>query len=207
MNIGTNIKYLRQKNKLTQEQLAMSLGVSYQAVSKWETNANTPDISLLPRIASLFGVSSDMLFSEDIPDCAQNSLKIENDDVLRIVQMRGSQILKVTPVFSEDVPPIEIVFPRDCNDRTQYFKVEVMGNMIVDGSINGDVVCHQSIQCGTINGDVKSDGNIKVNVINSMGKVTCQNIVDCYKLECAGIECGGTVNSANLTCNQIVYKK
>ena len=63
MNIGNNIKQLRQQKKLTQEQVAEKLGVSYQAVSKWENNANTPDITLLPKIAELFGISIDALFS------------------------------------------------------------------------------------------------------------------------------------------------
>lgn len=66
MQIGNNIKFLRQKNNYTQEQLAERLGVSYQAVSKWETNSNTPDISLLHQIASLFNVSIDALFSDNI---------------------------------------------------------------------------------------------------------------------------------------------
>ena len=51
MNIGSNIKQLRQRMNLTQEQVANKLGVSYQAVSKWEVGANTPDIALLPDIA------------------------------------------------------------------------------------------------------------------------------------------------------------
>ncbi len=57
MNIGDNIKYLRTAAGLTQEQLANSLGVSFQAISKWETNSNMPDIQLLPQIAQLFGIS------------------------------------------------------------------------------------------------------------------------------------------------------
>lgn len=69
MKIGNNIKFLRHKNGITQEQLAEHLSVSYQAVSKWETNSNTPDISLLPKIAAFFNVSIDMLFSENISVC------------------------------------------------------------------------------------------------------------------------------------------
>ena len=68
MNIGNNIKKLRQQNNLTQDQVAEKLGVSYQAVSKWENNANTPEIALLPAIAELFGVSIDALFSNNIMD-------------------------------------------------------------------------------------------------------------------------------------------
>lgn len=206
MKIGNNIKFLRHKNGITQEQLAEHLSVSYQAVSKWETNSNTPDISLLPKIAAFFNVSIDMLFSENISVCQGDFQEIKDDDVIRIVQMRGRQILKVTSNFSDN-PPIEIAFPHNCNDKTQYFKVEVFGHVISDGSINGDVICHQSLQCSIINGDIQSNGNIKANEINSSGKLTCNNILDCYNLQCDNIECAGSVNSSNLTCNQIIYKK
>ena len=207
MKLGNNIKFLRQKSQYTQKQLAQRLGVSYQAVSKWETNSNTPDISLLPQIAALFDVSIDTLFSDDISAYQEAFQEVKDDDVIRIVQMKGKQVLKVTPTISQDNLPIEIVFPRDCNDRTQYFKVEIYGHVISDGSINGDVVCHKSIQCSAINGDIQSAGDIRVNEVHSIGKLVCNNVLDCYNLQCANIECAGNVNSANLTCNQIVYRK
>lgn len=207
MNIGNNIKYLRQQKNFTQEQIAERLGVSYQAVSKWENNANTPDIALLPGIASLFGVPIDVLFSENVTAFSDDFSFMKDDDVIRIVQMKGSKVIKVTPSFSPDVRPIEIVFPHDCNDRTQYFKVEVYGHIVSDSSINGDVVCHQSILCSQINGDVKTSGNIKVNELSSLGNIVCNNITDCYKLETKNIECSGNINSQNLTCSQITYKK
>lgn len=206
MNIGNNIKLLRQKNNLTQDQVANKLGVSYQAVSKWEVGANTPDIALLPEIAGLFGVTVDSLFSDDINEFSEALSLAKDDDVIRIVQMRGRKVIKVTTSISPDTPPIEIAFPHNCNDRTQYFKVEVYGHIVSDGSINGDVVCHQTIQCDDINGDVRSDGDINANGINC-GKIVCNAISDCYRLEAKSIECSGSVNSANLTCGQITYMK
>ena len=62
MDIGNKIKQLRHKSGLTQEQLASRLGVSAQAVSKWETDVTMPDITLLPMIATEFGISIDELF-------------------------------------------------------------------------------------------------------------------------------------------------
>lgn len=62
MNIGTKIKELRKQRGITQEQLANSIGISFQAVSKWENNLALPDISLAPILASYFGVSMDTLF-------------------------------------------------------------------------------------------------------------------------------------------------
>lgn len=205
MNIGNSIKQLRQQKNLTQDQVAKILGVSYQAVSKWETGANTPDIALLPEIANLFGVSIDALFSNNFMDYSDIQSFVKDDDVIRVVQMRGTKVLRVSSAFSPDEPPIQIAFPHDCNDRTQYFKVEVFGHILADGSINGDVICYQTVTSSTINGDVKSDGNIEVKELNSQ-KVICHNITDCYKLQASKIECSGTVNSVNLTCSQITYK-
>lgn len=59
--IGSRIKYHRKRLGLTQEQLAQRLGVSAQAVSKWENNLSCPDISILPMMSELFGVSIDEL--------------------------------------------------------------------------------------------------------------------------------------------------
>ena len=55
------LQSLRKDKKVTQEQLAEHLGVSAQAVSKWE-NGNYPDSDLLPKIADFFGVSIDYLY-------------------------------------------------------------------------------------------------------------------------------------------------
>ena len=64
-NFSDNFKSMRKQRGLTQEQIAETLGVSCQAVSKWETNSSYPDISLLPIIADYFGVSVDCLIGHD----------------------------------------------------------------------------------------------------------------------------------------------
>ncbi len=65
-DLGTKLKTLRKKYDLTQEQLAERLGVSYQAVSKWETNAAVPDISMFPILANFYQVTTDELLGVDI---------------------------------------------------------------------------------------------------------------------------------------------
>ena len=64
-NFSDNFRALRKQRNLTQEQIAEMLGVSCQAVSKWETSSSYPDISLLPIIADYFGVSVDYLIGHD----------------------------------------------------------------------------------------------------------------------------------------------
>lgn len=61
MSFGQTIKTLRKKANMTQEKLAELLSISPQAVSRWETEAAMPDISLLPPLANLFGVTTDHL--------------------------------------------------------------------------------------------------------------------------------------------------
>ncbi len=62
MKIGNKIRELRKLRGITQEQLAESIGISFQAVSKWENNIALPDITLAPVLANYFGVSMDELF-------------------------------------------------------------------------------------------------------------------------------------------------
>ena len=64
-HFGDRLKKLRHNRNITQDALAEYLGISYQAVSKWENNAGYPDISLLPAIAGFFGVSADYLLGID----------------------------------------------------------------------------------------------------------------------------------------------
>jgi len=62
MELGKKIKQLRFRARLTQEQLAEKLGIGAQSVSKWENAVAMPDITLLPLLAEIFGVSIDELF-------------------------------------------------------------------------------------------------------------------------------------------------
>lgn len=76
--MGQIIKDLRKKNGFTQEELAERLGVTYQAVSKWENGTGMPDISQVVPLASIFKVSTDVLFG--IADTT------ENEEARKIVQ-------------------------------------------------------------------------------------------------------------------------
>lgn len=84
-NMGEVIRRLRKERDLTQEELAEQIGVTSQAVSKWENNTGLPDISQVVPLANFFGVSTDTLFdfcSEDkereIKDYEERSLKLRN---------------------------------------------------------------------------------------------------------------------------------
>lgn len=79
MTIGEKIRALRREQGVTQEQLAESLNISYQAVSKWENNTAMPDISLVIPIASFFGVTTDTLFDLDGRSQEEEIRRIEKE--------------------------------------------------------------------------------------------------------------------------------
>ncbi|MBQ4590626.1 MAG: helix-turn-helix transcriptional regulator [Clostridia bacterium] len=61
LKLAENLRKLRLEKGLTQEQLSEKMGVSYQAVSRWETGATYPDIEMLPALADLFDISLEKL--------------------------------------------------------------------------------------------------------------------------------------------------
>ncbi len=107
-NLGAKIRELRKLKDISQEVLAEALSVSFQAVSKWETGATLPDVTLIPAIAAFFGVSTDELFDYDrlkteakIEEIVTKAAEIRNDrpeDAEKIVreglkQFPGNDIL------------------------------------------------------------------------------------------------------------------
>jgi len=79
MNIGANIKRLRNEKNITQEQLAAAMNVSCAAVSKWERGETYPDITLLQPLAYFFEVTLDDLMGYD-----QGKIKTEIDEVINL---------------------------------------------------------------------------------------------------------------------------
>ena len=76
IKLGEKIRNLRKQKNVSQEVLAQVLGVSFQAVSKWETGATMPDVALIPAIASFFGVSTDELFDFNLLEQEQKIMKL-----------------------------------------------------------------------------------------------------------------------------------
>ena len=88
--VGNQIKLLRKAKGVTQEEMGTTLGISYQAVSKWENNTALPDVQMIPKIAEYFGVTTDELFGYKL-----NALTNKE----RLIQfMKNNRILSVRPV-------------------------------------------------------------------------------------------------------------
>lgn len=71
MKLNEKIHYYRKAAKLSQEELAEAVGVSRQAVSKWELGESTPEVDKLLALAGTFGVTTDELLSDSDPRPAQ----------------------------------------------------------------------------------------------------------------------------------------
>lgn len=93
--LNENIAFFRKKRGITQEELANALGVTNQAVSKWESGKCAPDIQLLPDIAEYFNISIDELFgrsvNSDIPTKIQSPKETSSnlDTAINIASKKG----------------------------------------------------------------------------------------------------------------------
>lgn len=72
MNFSDNLKKIRKENNLSQEQLAEMLGVSRQAVSKWESNLAYPEMDKMIQIAKKFNLNIDDLINQDVSEVNNN---------------------------------------------------------------------------------------------------------------------------------------
>ena len=113
LRIAENIKRLRQDSQLTQAQLAERLGVSYQAVSRWENETTYPDIELLPSIAALFGVTVDFLLGSTAEN--QNESRRRGWDKLKTMTDPGERVSHLR-MMHRDFPEDWYLFLELCNE-------------------------------------------------------------------------------------------
>ncbi len=85
--LGKRIAENRKRMKLTQDQLAEKLGITAQAVSKWENDQSCPDIWVLPKLAEIFGISTDELLGHNAP-------KTHEAEVVEEIESEGIHLQK-----------------------------------------------------------------------------------------------------------------
>lgn len=99
MTLGEKLSEKRRLKNMTQDDVAEKLGVTPQAVSKWENDASCPDISLLPTLASLYETTIDELLSKEAAPAVTfvppEKRKNFNDMVFRILVQDGGDKVKV----------------------------------------------------------------------------------------------------------------
>lgn len=157
--IGTRIAQLRKEKQMKQDDLAQLLGVSPQAVSKWENDQTCPDISLLPGLAKALGVTVDELLSgkQEIVPAAQvlppEQRKDIKDMMMRIVvdSADGDKVRVNMPIALLQVAlDIGMSMPQvsgndalkgiDLAQILELVKQGVVGDLVEVESADGDVV-------------------------------------------------------------------
>jgi len=92
LNIGTKIRELRRRDERTQDHLAEALGITAQAVSRWESGGSYPDMEMIPAIANYFHVSIDELFGYH--DEREENIKSILDTADRILAKQGFTMIQ-----------------------------------------------------------------------------------------------------------------
>ena len=97
-NVGRNIAELRRRCNMTQMELADKMGISFQAVSNWERGNSMPDISKLPELAEVFGVTIDQLLGE-CSEIVESAVKGDIKTYLENNEVTTEEIRKVAPIL------------------------------------------------------------------------------------------------------------
>ena len=168
-DLPANIKKHRTEICLTQEGLAGKLGVTFQAVSKWETGGSYPDIQYLPELADIFECSIDELF-RGRTDSSEITLPWSDDGMLRGVIFKGSEILDFTDP-ENDPRILEIDVKKDAKGIECGFEVIINGDLYGDCRSCGNITVNDSV-----NGNCRADKNITVSCNINGGCISGGNI-------------------------------
>ena len=99
INLAEQLKALRKEKNISQEKLATYLGISYQAISKWENGNAYPDIQLLPDIARFFGITIDELLQVEKLD--EQALFNEYVSKAEMLFRNGQDMEKILSLWKE----------------------------------------------------------------------------------------------------------
>ena len=195
MSLNERIYNLRREREWTQEQLAQKLGLSNQAVSKWENAQACPDIALLPTLADLFGVSIDSLFGREnglMPVPAQGEpgaqeMPWEDDGAFHVAVFRGRKLLSDKQI-------------KELSGKRE------LGYIRYEGEAR-DVYCALNLECGDVSGDVQAGGGVTCGDVGGDvqgGGVTCNDVGG--DVHGGGVTCGdvgGDVHGGGVTCDDV----
>ena len=158
MTIGKRIAALRKEKGLTQEELAQHMGVSGQAVSKWENDQTCPDISALPKLARLLGVTVDELLEGKeetpavrvLPPAERKDLKdmmlrviVDSADGDRVRVNLPMALVEVAVEIGMEMPQIngqDALKGVDLNKVLRLVREGLVGNLVEVDSADGDKV-------------------------------------------------------------------
>ena len=220
LRMGATIARRRKENGLTQEALANRLGVTNQAVSKWEGDVCCPDIQLLPALADALGLSLDALFGREAPEPPKEErpaeeVKVEtapigiveklpwaDDDSLHAVLYQGHRLLQ-----SERVPERSgsgllhlLAGRRDAQQVVLRFTGtarDIYSDFAVhcEGDVSGSVQAGDGVTCGDVEGSVHAGDGVQCERVG--GNISAGDGVTCGDV-------GGSVRAGDsVTCGSV----
>ena len=200
MTMGNTISFYRKQKNMTQEALAQQLGVTNQAVSKWESDQCCPDLFLLPRLADLFEISMDELFGrppkaqQEVVRTVVGRLPWNDDDTVRAVLFVGQTLVGCEKMGQPSDPlpmskEITFVYEGEALNVESAFSVQC-------GDVEGDVQAGGSVNCRDVEGDIRAGGSITCGAIegdaSAGGGLSCAGSID------GDVEAGGSVSCADV---------
>lgn len=219
-----NVRNLRKSLGMSQEDLADKLGISAQAVSKWECGMSYPDIEMLVTLADVFGVTVDSLLrgtavrTDTLPDVGAG---LPDDGKLRVVQFIGQKMLSVNNIDPENIIPLYIDNEM-LGDAA--LNVEIWGSAEIKGDVNGNVTTNApsvmgnnislrnvsaNISCGDVGGDVHTGaghidcGDVNGSIRTNAGQIKCGDVGGDVNAGAGTINCGDISGSAHTNVGAI----
>lgn len=215
---GQRIAALRKDRGMTQEVLAKKLGVTNQAVSKWESDQCCPDIMQLPALADIFEISLDALFGRTEPTPPQPEpvvaeLPWEDNDDLHAVCFVGHRLVRYQDIPAPGGKRVRfsfscLGFDKSLGWSNEPVQLHFSGNVgsiysdfavyCADTAVGGSVQAGDSVTCGDVGGDVSAgDG---VTCANVQGDVHAGDSVNCAEVR-GNVSAGDSVNCVSVGGN------
>lgn len=206
--MGAIIMRLRKEKGFTQEQLANELGISYQAVSKWETGNSCPDIAALPLLADLFGVSIDTLFGHPGAEAsaapepeAAAALPWPDDGGFYAVLYHGHELIGSQ---NEARRVFRFEYEGPAQNVSCSFDLEITGDVCGDAAAGGD------LNCGAVYGSVQAGGDVTCDQVSGNvragGDVTCDDVTGSVTaggdVTCDDVD-GSVTAGGDVSCDEI----
>ena len=220
LRMGARIARYRKEKGLTQEALAHRLGVTNQAVSKWEGDVCCPDIQLLPALADALGLSLDALFGRETPEPPKEERPAEDvkeetapigiveklpwadDDSLHAVLYQGHRLLQ-----SENIPERSgsgllhlLAGRRDAQQVVLRFTGtvrDICSDFAVhcEGDVSGSVQAGDGVTCGDVEGSVHAGDGVQCERVG--GNISAGDGVTCGDV-------GGSIRAGDsVTCGSV----
>ena len=196
---GQRIAALRKEKGMTQEALAQRLGITNQAVSKWESDQCCPDIMQLPVLADIFEISMDTLFGREEPAQPEPAAVIgglpwEDNDDLHAVCFVGHRLMHYKDIPSLGGKRERFSFSFSClgfdktgpmgNEPVQLQFSGNVGNIYSDYAVycaqtgvSGNVQAGDGVVCTDVGGDVRAGDS--VTCVSVQGNVMAGDSVSC----------------------------